>query len=176
MHNLKQQDCGQISDLGICLFNGEHTTYLSRWLSDCWNSPPFTLVSLASVRFVFKEDATCYILIWPLQPQTLRFSIFVPNCRDCSQLWLQRSVFYVWRNEYILPLYTVPFRGCFSGLVSSFWCVFLSLPSLPIAFTGKKENYKSLSFLLNIFCEVPTWLKIVLFCISVSKIKFPDHI
>lgn len=117
------------------------------------------------------EDLHLKKMLWHLKPQTVRFSIFVLNCRDCPQLSLQCSVFYVWRNEYILPLYTLPFWECFSGLVASFWSVFPWLPSLPLAFTGGKRITKSPSLHLIFFCESLSGLKTVLLHISVSKKK-----
>lgn len=59
-------------------------TYLSRWLRDCWKSPPFALASAASVRFVFK-DGVLYLNVrlvatgsQILHIQDSGFALFIP--------------------------------------------------------------------------------------------------
>lgn len=65
----------------------------------------------------------------------------------------------MWRTQCILPLYIVPFWGCFSGLVASFLSVASPLPSFPIPFTTGQRIMKGfhlqlMSFLYGLFLTI----------------------
>lgn len=124
MHNLKQQNRGQISELGISF----STVNASLTCPDGW----------ATVRWIHLLLPWVLLLLWDLYLKKMLLYFDTCSHRQSDVAYLSQDAAFT----YILPLYTVPFWGCFSGLVASFWSVFLSLPSLPIAFTGKKENYK----------------------------------